>query len=399
MHLNHDSFFFCAFAAPIVMKTILFACSPEPGHVLPTIPIAKRLLSYGHRIIYSTHPALDPILLSHAFITEPLMPQRQTTIIDGSEQSGWSFWYRFECAHMPMSRGQALAAILRSVIQRYNVDLIVADRLFAGAYHVPLRSVLGGVPCVLLSATLPDWDEEVESQGYPILVLCPEDFEVPCFRHRAPHVRYTEPSLYLREHVLGGMTHTSQIDKSNRIPILASFGTQSILALDLERRCALMADLANRRQDLHIVLVLGRSGSNGTLAHKWRDIANLTVCGEVVQWLELKHVALFVTHGGLGSVKEALYQGVPMVVVPVGFDQPFNAVRVSYHNLGNHLFPEMLSLDSLESVVDRTLESRQCMDSSHRFRDLVRRAEQQPTAAELIQTIIENGDASICRTP
>jgi MGT family glycosyltransferase len=41
----------------------------------------------------------------------------------------------------------------------------------------------------------------------------------------------------------------------------------------------------------------------------------------------LRHCDLLITHGGFNSVKEALAEGVPMVVVPITADQPYSAAR------------------------------------------------------------------------
>jgi len=41
-----------------------------------------------------------------------------------------------------------------------------------------------------------------------------------------------------------------------------------------------------------------------------------------------------ITHGGLGSIKECIFNGVPMLVFPLFSDQPDNAQRIVYHRLG-----------------------------------------------------------------
>ncbi|MDQ4055343.1 MAG: oleandomycin glycosyltransferase [Actinomycetota bacterium] len=56
--------------------------------------------------------------------------------------------------------------------------------------------------------------------------------------------------------------------------------------------------------------------------------ANVLVRHFVPQPSVLARAALFVTHGGMNSVNEAMYAGVPMLVVPQGADQPMVARRV-----------------------------------------------------------------------
>lgn len=56
----------------------------------------------------------------------------------------------------------------------------------------------------------------------------------------------------------------------------------------------------------------------------------------VPQLKVLQHADLFVTHGGLGSVKESINYGVPMLVYPLDlqYDQNGNGLKVEHHGLG-----------------------------------------------------------------
>lgn len=61
----------------------------------------------------------------------------------------------------------------------------------------------------------------------------------------------------------------------------------------------------------------------------------------------LQKASVFITHGGMNSVNEAIYFSVPMIVVPLDYDQPFVAKRVANLGLGiavniNKLTPHKL---------------------------------------------------------
>jgi zeaxanthin glucosyltransferase len=51
----------------------------------------------------------------------------------------------------------------------------------------------------------------------------------------------------------------------------------------------------------------------------------------------MRCAALVVTHGGSNTVLDALACGVPLLIRPVGFDQPGNLARVRHHGLGEEL--------------------------------------------------------------
>lgn len=50
--------------------------------------------------------------------------------------------------------------------------------------------------------------------------------------------------------------------------------------------------------------------------------------------------------------------GVPMVVLPASYDQPFNAMRVRYHGLGEAIFPETQTVETIETAVLAALSGR-----------------------------------------
>ncbi|QGM05642.1 macrolide family glycosyltransferase [Stenotrophomonas maltophilia] len=73
-----------------------------------------------------------------------------------------------------------------------------------------------------------------------------------------------------------------------------------------------------------VVLAAGQTdpGALGPVAQ------NVIVRRSVPQLQVLKQAALFVTHGGMNSVNEAMAAGVPVLVIPQGADQPMVARRV-----------------------------------------------------------------------
>ena len=77
---------------------------------------------------------------------------------------------------------------------------------------------------------------------------------------------------------------------------------------------------------------------------------NFLVRPHVPQLEVLKHTGVFVTHGGMNSVMEAIYYGVPMVVVPQQPEQAMTA-RVAELGLGVALEPEQATAGALRDAV------------------------------------------------
>ncbi len=79
----------------------------------------------------------------------------------------------------------------------------------------------------------------------------------------------------------------------------------------------------------------------------------------VAQWARhadvLPHCSAVITHGGHGTVMKALIAGIPLVVVPLGRDQPDNAARVVYAGAGVRL-RKNASARALRAAVARVIE-------------------------------------------
>lgn len=84
--------------------------------------------------------------------------------------------------------------------------------------------------------------------------------------------------------------------------------------------------------------------------------ANITARRHVPQLDVLGAADLFVTHGGMNSVMESLYHGVPMVVVPQMNEQTANGLRVAELGLGEHLDKGEVTAETLREAVLRVAD-------------------------------------------
>ena len=99
--------------------------------------------------------------------------------------------------------------------------------------------------------------------------------------------------------------------------------------------------------DWQVVLSVGTRTDPSTLA---RIPDNFLVRPHVPQLEVLQHTSVFVTHGGMNSVMEAIYYGVPMVVVPQQPEQAMTAARVAELGLGVALEPGQVTAALRDAV-------------------------------------------------
>ncbi len=88
---------------------------------------------------------------------------------------------------------------------------------------------------------------------------------------------------------------------------------------------------------------------------------NFIVRNRVPQLEVLKQADLFISHGGMNSINESLYFGVPLLMVPQQDEQLFNARRVAKFGAGSYLDAKEITPENLRIQAQRVLS-----DSSFR---------------------------------
>lgn len=84
---------------------------------------------------------------------------------------------------------------------------------------------------------------------------------------------------------------------------------------------------------------------------------NFIVKNYVPQTELLTYTKLFITHGGMNSVHEGLYNGIPLVVIPQSADQPAIAKQVESLGAGVQLHMNELTVEKLRESVELVLNN------------------------------------------
>ncbi|MGX7828487.1 macrolide family glycosyltransferase [Actinokineospora sp. 24-640] len=117
---------------------------------------------------------------------------------------------------------------------------------------------------------------------------------------------------------------------------------------------------------------------------------------EVRRWVPhldvLDHAQVFLTHGGVGSVMESLYAGVPMVVAQHPLDRQLTGARVAELGLGRLLPPEEVSAGSVYAAVTEVAADTATRARVQEMRRRARAAGGAPRAADVIEAHIGRAD-------
>ncbi|MHA4259977.1 glycosyl transferase [Bacillus cereus] len=175
--------------------------------------------------------------------------------------------------------------------------------------------------------------------------------------------KFVGPSIATRKEVGSFPTE----DLKNEKVIFISMGTVFNEQPALYEKCF----EAFKDVDATVVLVVGKKIN----ISQFENIPkNFKLYNYVPQLEVLQHADVFVTHGGMNSSSEALYYGVPLVVIPVTGDQPFVAKRLTEVGAGIRLNRNELTSELLRETVKKVMDDLTFKENSRKVGESLRNA-------------------------
>jgi MGT family glycosyltransferase len=144
--------------------------------------------------------------------------------------------------------------------------------------------------------------------------------------------------------------------------------------------------------DLQLVISLGGGQDPALLGDLPGDPV---VVGYAPQLDLIQRSALTISHGGLNTVLESLAWGVPMVVLPVTYDQPGVGARVEWSGVGRSIPVGRLSADRLRDAVRFVLGNSLCRARAIRMQSRIEAADGLNRAADLIEEAFATGLSAV----
>jgi MGT family glycosyltransferase len=340
------------------MSRILVATWAPGGNLPPLLASASVLARRGHDVHVLASEATLPAAEAAGFETlvYETAPNPETRV-PFEEQAG---------AMMATAAGSWLARDVRAALGRSRPDVVVADCMLpaalaageaAGTPTVSLVHFLYGLARSQMMQRGGSWTTDLETLNATRAELELATFDSGLAAWEAPDLvlvtapRWLDVEIEYRAHVV----HAGPLDvRMAREPgmqrerrVLLSFSTTAMHGqLDAVRR----ACDAIGASDVQATLTLGPAIE--------RDALDLPRNVEVAAFVDhdelLPSCAAVLGHGGLGTTLRALAHGVPLVLLPLGRDQHFNAGRVAQLGAGISLKPETPAV-GIRAALNRVL--------------------------------------------
>src|SRR6266404_5142776 len=415
-----------------------FLSLPLTGHLNPMTALARKLKSRGHEIVFIGVPDIEPVARAADL---DFVPFGENEYPPGSIAKRWGGVanlhgldvVRYTTRELTPGLIKAALEHLPGKIGETGVNALILDTAYRLIEIVPMHLRLpyvqiwnvlhfdssGSTPIALYSwphetspealarnvaglqilreyreAILPiaqsyaernglemDWSNSATTVSkLAVITQTPKEFDFP-IPHLPPQFHYAGPF-----HDNQGREPISfPWEKLTDKPLIyASMGT---LVNGLNKVYDTILEAVGRFSEMQVVLSVGRNVSPDDLG----PIPSNTIVVRVAPQIELlKRAALCLTHAGLNTALEALAQGVPMVAIPIGYDQPGVAARIAHHGVGEFVEIGNLTAQHLSELIAKVTANPNYRVKARWFQKVLAETRGLDIAADIIERVFEN---------
>jgi MGT family glycosyltransferase len=322
------------------MSKFLVVTWDGAGNLMSTLGVARQLAQQGGDVRLLGHRSIHDRCGEHGWRFRPF---GHTTELDSTARMAPD-------EEMPLLTRElwfsdSVARDVEDELQREPADVVLADAMLLGAlcagegaavptvalFHTAFALFRGGPLVEMLSPALPAVNATRERLGLAPVEHIAEVHEA-CALNIVAGVREFEPEMPFPPNVrfvgpvLDGPPLTTRTED-----LAIDDGPEPLVLVSLSTSYQAQEEVIQRLVDtlgelpVRAVVTTGPAIDPTTI----RAAANTRIARFAPHDRLLPAASLVVTHGGLGTVMAALSHGVPLLCVPMGRDQFFNASRVA----------------------------------------------------------------------
>lgn len=363
---------------------VLFTFSGGFGHAQPLVPVAEAARSAGHAVAFLGRASVLALLAREGFdvLSDGFPPDEPRTEIAPLMEPDPVHEARVLRSGFAGDHARRRAARVVEVAPEWAADVVVFDepdfgpQIAAEALGLPYASSLClaagsfvrpevvAEPLDVLRASFglaPDPGLEAPSR-HLVISPFPPSFRDPAFRLPATaiSIRPPSPARGAADETLAWLS-----SRPERPVVYFTLGTVfNMESGDLFARVlAALGDL-----EVNAVATVGREIDPAMFGPRPDHVR---IERFVPQAAVLAHCDVAVGHGGSGSTIGALAAGVPLVLLPMGADQPFNAERCVALGAGLVLDVVRCAPADVRAAVERVLADPSYRAAAQRVRDEV----------------------------
>lgn len=349
---------------------ILAATLPFMGHFRPLVPIIRVLENRGHQVCVASAPSFGTVIERYGFRAVAIgddraLPLHQSdpdplsgevealvglhTNLTTQDLNEFAIQWK---PHTILREGGEFASFAVAEcheIPHYSAGWILFETL--RAQHAGLfEGIARQLSCLGLSPDRFRWQD--------LYRFCHFEAGVPNF-YRAGELP-TTATFFQADNPLGPEEDACDWydDLQYRKSILVSFGTVALAERSLLRFYYALRSLDTGRN------IIFSSGGHASPIRNPRPSNNVISKRDVPHSWILKQCELVICHGSINTVRESIYEGVPLLLVPQFTDHFFVSDRISSIGLGK-LVGRNESAAQLRDVVLKSLSDAQLITNVH----------------------------------